>query len=485
MTAPENTNPKTHFYRFRSINNLLGDREELEKQQIYFASKDQLNDPLEGHINIYWQGDAIVWRNLFKNYLYCVQYTFVLWSLFTNPDDVLGWEHIPVHDPVVPGLFPERDELEAIFFNDPNITALIERIISSKRKIGLNELTAHLRTVHYFVLGKIDENNKTRYRKANPDETPIASANLAVEINRIRAAVEIFDFVERTLGGDTQKIEAHYIDMVNRYEENDLHNYYTDALDLADRNRIFMANDFCQAYVRRLGTMMYYPSYKACFMEDCSAASMWAYYGDSHAGVCLKFNAESDANGHHISLNTITSYSQEGKGYSMRPHHFKAVLYQAEHATLNFFEMLGATRTSILSAQWYTNKNREISPLLLRTEEERAAWREGYWERFEIINKTKTKAWEAEREHRLVYSPMDHLSPEERTLKYDFSALEGIIFGVRTPAVEKIKIIKIIEKKCRENGRFDFKFYQASFSNNQNEMVFSEIRILSNLLQSP
>jgi hypothetical protein len=39
----------TTFYRFRSIDNLLGTRKELESQSIYFASLEQLNDPMEGY----------------------------------------------------------------------------------------------------------------------------------------------------------------------------------------------------------------------------------------------------------------------------------------------------------------------------------------------------------------------------------------------------------------------------------------------------
>ncbi|MFM0718244.1 DUF2971 domain-containing protein [Paraburkholderia strydomiana] len=474
----ERTALNSHFYRFRSIENLLGKRQELEKQQIYFASQEQLNDPLEGHINLFWQGDAIVWRNLFKNYLYCVLFTFNLWSAFSKSDKTIGWEHIPARDPLVAGKFPEHHELEAIFFNDPNVSTLVERISSSGRRIGRNELTAHLRAVHYFVVAAIHE----MYRKTHTssrDEASTQALNLDGEINRIKSAIEIFDFAERTLLDDAEALEKHYINIVSGYEEVDLLNYYTKAINISDRNRIFIFNDFCQAYVRRLATLMYPPWYAACFMEDCSAASMWAYYGESHAGVCLKFKAEADVNGLYVNLNTITSYHNNGSSRSYRPHYFKPVSYQPIHATLNFFETLGAVPHPILNSQWYTNGKGEISPLLLRTEAERETWRKVYWDRFDTINKTKTETWKSEREHRLVYySMIADLGFEDRTLKYDFSALEGIVFGVRTPTAKKIKIAKVIEQKCRENSRRDFKFYQASFSNNQNEMTFSEIRTL-------
>jgi hypothetical protein len=483
MTTSENTNSNKYFYRFRSINNLLGDRKELEKQQIYFASQDQLNDPLEGHINIYWQGDPIVWRNLLKNYLFSLLHTYNLWSLFNEADAVLEWVHIPARNPLQAGIFSEHHEIETTFFNDPDIRIFTDRIVNSVRITGRNELTAHLRTVHYFVIGKIDEIYRKRHANANPHKSNVASVNLSGEIDRIRSAVKMFDVVEKTLGSDTRKIEAHYGDILSKYEEIDLLNYYTDAINLAEKNRIFIANDFCQAYVRRLGTLMYPSWYTACFMEDCSAASMWAYYGDSHAGVCLKFKAENRANGPSIDLNTISSYGSTGKSYSMSPHLFKPVLYQTRHETLNFFETLGAAPVPVLNAQWYTNDKKEISPLLLRTEAERDIWRKDYWDRFGLINKTKTQTWEAEREHRLIYySMIADLTSEDRTLKYDFSSLEGIIFGVRTPTIKKIEIMKTIEKKCRENARFDFKFYQASFSTDQNEMTFSEIRTSFNTL---
>ena len=57
------------FYRFRSTTALLGEKKELENQEIYFASIDELNDPMEGKPDLVFKGDRIVWENLFKHYL--------------------------------------------------------------------------------------------------------------------------------------------------------------------------------------------------------------------------------------------------------------------------------------------------------------------------------------------------------------------------------------------------------------------------------
>jgi hypothetical protein len=63
------------LYRFRSVDALIGERAELRNQEIYFASPAQLNDPMEGFKNIFWKGDRIIWKNLFKHYMRTLVHT--------------------------------------------------------------------------------------------------------------------------------------------------------------------------------------------------------------------------------------------------------------------------------------------------------------------------------------------------------------------------------------------------------------------------
>src|ERR1700730_2478613 len=67
-----------HLYRFRPVDALLGTREELAKQEIYFAPPEKLNDPMEGYKDVFWSGDLIVWRNLLRHYLLCLLQTTYL-----------------------------------------------------------------------------------------------------------------------------------------------------------------------------------------------------------------------------------------------------------------------------------------------------------------------------------------------------------------------------------------------------------------------
>ena len=71
-----------NVYRFRSMEYLLGEEyQELEKQAIYFASPDQLNDPMEGLRDIVWRGDRIVWTNFLKHYIYCLVVCYFLYTI--------------------------------------------------------------------------------------------------------------------------------------------------------------------------------------------------------------------------------------------------------------------------------------------------------------------------------------------------------------------------------------------------------------------
>ena len=59
------------LYRFRKLKHIF-EYKELENQEIYFASNEELNDPMEAYKTVIFQGDSIMWHNLFKNYILCL-----------------------------------------------------------------------------------------------------------------------------------------------------------------------------------------------------------------------------------------------------------------------------------------------------------------------------------------------------------------------------------------------------------------------------
>ena len=84
------------IYRFRSVKQLLHEPfRELENQSIYFASPEQLNDPMEGFRDIVWRGDKVAWNNLFKHYVHSLHWTYHQIKIFRN-DTFFESAEIPV-----------------------------------------------------------------------------------------------------------------------------------------------------------------------------------------------------------------------------------------------------------------------------------------------------------------------------------------------------------------------------------------------------
>ncbi len=59
---------KGEIYRFRSIDKLMGDFKELERQTIYLANPDQMNDLAEDVVNAEWHGEQRIWENFITFY---------------------------------------------------------------------------------------------------------------------------------------------------------------------------------------------------------------------------------------------------------------------------------------------------------------------------------------------------------------------------------------------------------------------------------
>ena len=131
------------FYRFRSIDALLGKHRELEEQAIYFASPEELNDPMEGLRDIVWNGDKIIWTNFFKHYIFCLNRCYLPLNITPNPGKLdVGdipilerWDQIAT--PIEEILF---DDIWDRFCNLPHIPEIIEALSNTRHKIRYREI---------------------------------------------------------------------------------------------------------------------------------------------------------------------------------------------------------------------------------------------------------------------------------------------------------------------------------------------------------
>ncbi len=178
----------SYLYRFRSVDRLLGKSNELERQDIYFASPEQLNDPLEGRKNIYWQGDLIIWENLFRHYLLCLAHAYGS-AAINSKEQLVSWSEIPLRDPYGPAENPVmkklHDQLFDAFFSNSAVTAYICRLAASRHRVRQAELGVHIRNVHRLALMTIDR----VMRRGEPEQPPASEFDkqLAMETRRLRA----------------------------------------------------------------------------------------------------------------------------------------------------------------------------------------------------------------------------------------------------------------------------------------------------------
>lgn len=460
------------MYRFRTVQNLIGEFQELEKQQIYFAHPEQLNDPLEGMRRYYWQGDEIVWRNLLNHFILCLEHVVTLARLI-DKDEKIKIEDIPVFksiDNLPTDLYKNRiKEICNVFFANNFVQAYLNFIINNPYKIYQEEMYVHLRMLFKHAFNAIieidikdgfinapeefDERNKNDVKidafytfwddiSEKPDGKELYEELLKV----LHSAIESMDF-QMTLGlKESVKMQSIYV-------------------------------EYTKMYMEAIKKLTYPEAYLACFMDNCTNSSIWGTYGDNHRGVCLKYKIKDEHNP-SLSLKTITGYSSvEGKKYNFVDFKMKKIIYQNEFDEFDFFRNLGSLPKSHLEKQWYNNEKGEYSicsDYLFFNEDE---WRKNHWNQFETAYLKKLSAWSHEREYRIILSSvLDSFSnPKDRLLEYRFEDLEAIIFGMKTPKEDRIKIIDIIMDKCQKEGRGEFDFYEMTYSNTEKEMIPKKI----------
>ncbi|MFA6282882.1 MAG: DUF2971 domain-containing protein [Desulfurivibrionaceae bacterium] len=472
---------KNEIYRFRRIKSLIGEYEELKNQSIYFADPESLNDPMEGFRDLYWDGDFIVWSNLFRHYLLCLER---LCSLLI----IAGDEH-PISSDDMPIFSGENDfptdtyrklfsGISEKFFENENLINLVKQIANRSTPVRRDELSFYLSNIHGFALETIStayESNgliAPRPQKNESSDKPIKELIEKDFIALLEKGLNENENNEKIVSVlfSAQKNSQSQLDLINRYNGN---------IDDNKRNRNLVIVEFPYKYVSQIEKLIFPEWYTACFMTECKSSSVWGHYGDNHTGACLIFEPEKINEDHFLSLKARNGYSTSGPTYDFINHKFYPINYVQGFGKIDFFRMLGRLPIPTLNSMWY-RLDGEISLCADDMLNSEAAWRANYWDNFYRDITIKSKDWAYENEFRLILSSsFDSFSdPKDRSLTYNFNSLKGIIFGIKTKTEDKLRVIKIIEEKCKANQRDDFKFYQAHYLADQKCITYSELSLL-------
>ena len=293
------------FFRFRSIDALLGKFQELEKQTIYFASPEELDDPMEGLRDIVWDGDKIIWTNFFKHYIFCLNRCYLPLNITPNPGKLdVGdipilerWDQIAT--PIEEILF---DDIWERFCNLPHIQEIIETLSNIRRKIRYREIVFYLKAIQ--TCGLLVEIQKSyNDHKLIPEHNVFRQGS---EDSESLVMKQLFNLVKQTEKvGDEHALDAlfHSFDGENDNIRRTLENKFTSRLVKLVKSNLTVINDFPKVYVEQLDRLLWEKWYTACFTESYHNSSVWAKYADGHKGACLIFEAVEEDGSKNLKLN--------------------------------------------------------------------------------------------------------------------------------------------------------------------------------------
>ena len=453
----------TEFYRFRSVEQLLGDKfAELERQTIFFAAPESLNDPMEGLQDVVWTGDYISWQNVFKNYADFLHWHFQ--NVVTSGIAVLSDPQSIPYAPRWQDDLPPRTKLlsqrvwEAAGKNG-RMRHLVSRLAQTGRRVRQLELILYIREFHAFCLEAI--------RQAYVHSGIIREEDWPYGLRHHKTSQTPVEMLDQANETTDPQIQASLRDIANNEVSHLAH------VNVLINSRIPLDEPHSMLqipglYVEYLGRVARPNWYTACFTKNLNNASMWGHYGGGHKGACLIFQAEETTDGVGIPLREAEDSDHSNDEASFQPLPLYEVRYGDRPSEIDFFESIEGPQPQHMRQSWLRDDFGDTSGLVdspvVRGRSENQAVRE-----LETLFRDatfKTRDWQYEQEYRLIlrHPYGESLDPPRRTLTYDFMALQGIAFGLEMPHESKRSIIEIINRKLVENNRTWFEYYESYYS---------------------
>ncbi|MGE8166656.1 DUF2971 domain-containing protein [Pseudomonas putida] len=463
------------YYRFRSSERLLGraatkDKEarpgELDELTIYFASPLELNDPLEGHRETFFEGDIIVWKNLLKHYS-LILFSSAIKVYIQGEDGEIQYINLRPES-YAPETANIALKVASQVLADTVLMEYAEAIAHTKRRVSRAELTVHLMTVHSRIL--------THVLKELSGHFPIDDLQRYLTVEKSFTDFIALRALDIKAEGSNPDIST-YREIKSKIKQQALRgNALRDTVLSKGAMRIYL--NFPEEYAQQIDYLIYPHWYVACFMESCENPAIWGSYGDNHKGICLIYETDRARGADTLRFKRLPHDYIRALNYG-KPNDqwfldmecqlpLIKVRYDSSYTSTNFFTSLLNENKEWALSYWYSDGDK-ISPC--------SAWLDGdiqesfrsYRKKYEQSVATKTAHWENETERRIIITgfPFDQT---ERVASYNFYDLKGLIFGINTSDEVKVQIIRKIAEHCKIHRRSDFRFYQARYSDSYDKI---------------
>ena len=362
------------------------------------------------------------------------------------------------------------------FLDLPKIPEFIDALANTNRKIRDRELGLYLEDIHsavFYEIGEVFFANglmpQSTIRRPTEGLPPVGERL----VSTLKAMAQLEEDEERT-NALLQVCETARYRLRIEFQLNNVI-----LTGILERNFLLVHFDFSSVYLKEIEKLLWFDWRTACFMKDYHNSAVWSFYGGDHKGACLIF----ESTGGSLQLD-------EGANPGREAIEFRKVVYGDKLNEIDFFRSIGRVTVGQLIELWYTDAEGNFSECGSHIQrdgetenDDTARWHESYWNNFYYNTTYKTKDWEYEQESRLVLEERWLDAGENYKLTYDFNSLKGIIFGIRASDEDILKAIKIIQEKCEEHERTDFKFYRAEYSPKTGDIRKNEI-LLPQALQN-
>lgn len=277
------------IYKFRSTNYMI---DEIENEIIYFSPKEDLNDPMEGYIKLYFNGDEIAWKGLFKNYFisfYNKVYSFLIIKMEEESQDneskgllielknnfrridFYNKNFIPLKDNKI--ILPYEEYIDK-FLNLNVVKSLISNFSTKNMIIDKNELLFFLQLIHFQVVKIVYEKINIKFNFENFNDEVI---------NKLLNSYFLIDVSNKS------KLFREYNELIKSY-------YYKMKLEFQNTKYHEMISmiviDFPSEYIKQLEYLIFPNCYISCFSKTYSNSSLWGNYSKNHEGIVLIFDTK-------------------------------------------------------------------------------------------------------------------------------------------------------------------------------------------------
>lgn len=447
---------------------------ELERQTLYFAGYEELNDPMEGYMDIVWRGDKIAWQGLLRNYICSLDNALSLYLLQAGSDkireqallqDIRAFDNVPYGNIL--------SQLSEAFLADDCVKKIVCLYGERQLTCGRKELQVILRMLHFRALGLCI---RTGVRSGTMPEVELAIAEQFENKN------EILNIAETDYWSLDENVRVAILEKLDQLFEDNRNSVMAESYSSMEEQRkhwLTITLEYPAVYVEKIVELIHPHMYLTCFSASGKNSSMWGNYAENHRGICLIYDTHTRNDKEWLSLRVPYCYHGNGKVESKYcDKELHKVIYENEVQQINFFTMLG-TLTGKQLENWLVDAEGNRSSCMDTIYTNKANWLDAYWKSLDKRYCRKSKDWAHEEEYRILLPDTfwEFHTFESRCISYDFNSLKGLIFGMKISEEKKYEVIHLVRNMCANVGRDTFEFYQAEYDVTKGSMRLRRMNI--------